>query len=94
MKKSLLLPAALAASLTLAGCSGMSETQQTTLSGGAIGAAGGAVLGAIGGNAGLGALAGGAAGLLGGYLYGQHNQSVRNSYNQGRADQRRADQSQ
>jgi hypothetical protein len=92
--KSLLLPAALAASLTLAGCTGMTETQQTTLSGGAIGAAGGALLGAIGGNAGLGAAAGGAAGLLGGYLYGQHRESVRSAYQQGRADQRRADQSQ
>jgi hypothetical protein len=92
MTTSLRLAAALAAAVTLAGCSGMSETQQTTLSGGAIGAAGGAVLGAIGGNAGLGALAGGAAGLLGGYLYGQHNQSVRNAYDQGRADQRRTDQ--
>jgi osmotically inducible lipoprotein OsmB len=87
-----LLPAALAALLMLAGCSGMTETQQTTLSGGAIGAAGGAVLGAIGGNAGLGAVAGGAAGLLGGYLYGQHRQSVRNAYQQGRTDQRQSDQ--
>ncbi len=92
--KSLLLPAALATALSLAGCSGMSETQQTTLSGGAIGAAGGAVLGAIGGNAALGAVAGGAAGLLGGYLYGQHNESVRNAYQQGRTDQRRTDQAQ
>jgi hypothetical protein len=65
----------------------MSETQQTTLSGGAIGAAGGAVLGAIGGNAGLGAAAGAAAGLAGGYLYGRHRESVRGAYQQGRADQ-------
>ena len=73
--------------LAVAGCSGMSETQQTTLSGGAIGAAGGAVLGAIGGNAALGAVAGAAAGVAGGYLYGRHNESNRNAYQQGRADQ-------
>jgi hypothetical protein len=73
--------------LALAACSGMTETQQTTLSGGAIGAAGGAILGAIGGNAGLGAAAGAAAGLAGGYLYGRHNEATRNAYNQGRADQ-------
>ncbi len=77
----------LAAGLSLGGCSGMSETQQTTLSGGAIGAAGGAVLGAIGGNAGLGALAGGLAGAGGGYLYGRHRESTRSAYQQGRADQ-------
>jgi hypothetical protein len=79
--------AAVAIGLVLCGCSGMSETQQTTLSGGAIGAAGGAVLGAIGGNAGLGAAAGAAAGLAGGYLYGRHRESVRDAYSQGRADQ-------
>lgn len=73
--------------VVLSGCSGMSETQQTTLSGGAIGAAGGAVLGAIGGNAGLGAAAGAAAGLAGGYLYGRHRESNRTAYQQGRADQ-------
>lgn len=81
---------ACATALMLAGCSGLTETQQTTLSGGAISAAGGAVLGAIGGNAGLGALAGGGAGLLGGYLYGQHREAVRSSYRRGRADERRA----
>jgi hypothetical protein len=73
--------------LVVSGCSGMSETQQTTLSGGAIGAAGGAVLGAIGGNAGLGAAAGAAAGLAGGYLYGRHRDATRSAYQQGRSDQ-------
>jgi hypothetical protein len=53
------------------GCAGMSSTQQRTLSGGAIGAAGGAALSAIaGGNAAVGAGVGGAAGALGGYLMG------------------------
>ena len=32
---------------TFAGCSGMTRTQQTTLSGAGIGAAGGAILGAV-----------------------------------------------
>ena len=53
----------------LAGCSGMSDTQQRALSGTAIGAGGGAILGAIGGNAALGAVAGAGAGLIGGLIY-------------------------
>lgn len=54
----------------LAGCAGMSTTQQRTLSGGAIGAGTGAAVGAIsGGSPGVGAAVGGAAGALGGYLY-------------------------
>lgn len=65
----------LVASLLLVGlgaCSNMSQTQQRTLSGGAIGAAGGAAIGAIsGGSPGLGALIGGAAGAGTGYLLSQ-----------------------
>ncbi|MEN6440877.1 MAG: YMGG-like glycine zipper-containing protein [Syntrophobacter sp.] len=57
------------------GCAGMSHTQQTTLSGGAIGAAGGAVLGAVvGGNPAVGAAVGGAAGAGVGYIIGEHDQ--------------------
>ncbi len=53
-------------------CSNMSKSQQMTLSGGAIGAAGGAAIGALsGGSAGLGALIGGAAGAGSGYLLSQ-----------------------
>jgi len=56
------------------GCSGMSHTQQTTLSGGAIGAAGGAVLGAVvGGSPLVGAAVGGAAGAATGYIVGEHD---------------------
>lgn len=56
----------------LAGCAGMSTTQQRVLSGGAIGAGSGAAIGAItGGSPGVGAAVGGAAGALGGYLYDQ-----------------------
>jgi osmotically inducible lipoprotein OsmB len=56
-------------------CSGMSYTEQRTLSGGAIGAAGGAAIGAIAGSAATGAAIGGGAGLLGGYLYDQYKKS-------------------
>ena len=73
--RNILLASVLVVSLAFGGCSGMSTTQQRTLSGGAIGAAGGAALGAIGGNAALGAAAGGAAGLVGGYLYDKSKQS-------------------
>lgn len=55
--------------LTLGACENMSETQQRTLSGGAIGAAGGAALGAVtGGSAAAGALIGGAVGAGAGYV--------------------------
>ena len=58
----------LAASLTigLAGCAGMTSSQQRMMSGTGMGAAGGAVIGAMAGNAGLGAGIGAATGLLGG----------------------------
>jgi len=72
MRKHLILPAALAAGLTLTACSGMSSTEQRTVTGGLGGAAAGAALGAIGGNAGLGAAAGAGAGLVGGYLWDQY----------------------
>jgi YmgG-like glycine-zipper protein len=69
--------------VTLAGCAGMSETEQRTLTGGTGGAAAGAVIGAIAGNAGLGAAIGGATGLAGGYLYGKHEESKQAAYEQG-----------
>jgi osmotically inducible lipoprotein OsmB len=53
------------------GCAGMSNRQQTTLSGGAIGAGGGALLGGVsGGSPAVGAVLGGAAGALTGYILG------------------------
>jgi osmotically inducible lipoprotein OsmB len=64
-----ILPVILIGGMVMSGCSGMSSTEQRTLSGGAMGAAGGAVIGAIAGNAALGAAAGAGAGLLGGYVY-------------------------
>jgi osmotically inducible lipoprotein OsmB len=86
--KRLTLPVIIVVMLSLAGCAGMSETQQRTLTGGAAGAAGGAVIGAIAGNAGLGAAIGGATGLAGGYLYGKHADSNKQAYEQGVADGR------
>lgn len=67
MSARLVIAALLLASL--AGCSGMSRTQQRAVSGGAIGAAGGAALGAITGGSPLtGALIGGAGGAAVGAL--------------------------
>jgi osmotically inducible lipoprotein OsmB len=65
----------LAISITFVGCAGMSETQQRTLSGGAIGAGAGAVVGAIAGHTALGIVAGAAAGAAGGYLYDQNQKA-------------------
>ncbi len=59
--------------LTFVGCADMSERQQRTLSGGAIGAAGGAAITAIaGGSVWAGAALGGAAGAVTGYILGTH----------------------
>ena len=73
----------LAASLLLSACSGMSDTQQRTLSGTAIGAGGGAIIGAMAGNAGLGALIGAGAGAVGGYVWDQHKKAEESAYQQG-----------
>jgi osmotically inducible lipoprotein OsmB len=61
--------------LALGGCSGMSDTEQRTLSGAAIGAGAGTAIGAISGNTGLGAVVGTAVGAGGGYLYDRHKKS-------------------
>jgi len=82
MKKTLMIvPVAVA---FLAGCSGMSDTQQRTLSGGAIGAAAGAGIVAIaGGSAIWGAVGGAAVGAVGGYAYAAYEKSKQKEYNQG-----------
>ena len=68
MKPAKCLAIVVMASVT-AGCAGMTPTEQRTLSGGAIGAAGGAVLsGVSGGDPAVGAVIGGAAGAFTGYL--------------------------
>ncbi len=59
-------------SLALGGCSGMSDTEQRTLSGAAIGAGAGTAIGAASGNTAWGAAIGTGAGLAGGYLYDRH----------------------
>jgi hypothetical protein len=71
MHKTTRFPAAIAMALMVAGCAGMSDTQQRTMTGGLGGAAGGAVIGAIAGDAALGAGIGAGVGLVGGYLYDQ-----------------------
>ncbi|HJV64903.1 MAG TPA: hypothetical protein VJ550_04130 [Geomonas sp.] len=68
--------------LGISGCVGMTPTQQSTLSGGAIGAGGGAFLGAVsGGSPAVGAVLGGAAGALTGYILGEG--AERNHYYRG-----------
>jgi osmotically inducible lipoprotein OsmB len=71
------------APLLLGACTDMNSSQQSTLSGGALGAAGGAVLGAIGGNALLGTVVGAGAGAAGGYLYNHVQQNRRRAYDEG-----------
>lgn len=73
----------LALSLSIVGCSGMSDTQQRTLSGGAMGAGAGALVGAISGEAMWGAAIGAAAGAAGGYLYDQNVKSKEKAYQDG-----------
>lgn len=77
--------ALLACMLALAGCAGLTETQQRGLTGTTAGAAGGAVLGAIGGNAALGAGLGAAAGLAGGLIYDRTKKNEQAAYQQGYA---------
>ncbi len=74
MRKSMALTLIIVA-IFMSGCAGMSYTEQRTLSGGAIGAAGGALIGAAAGAPGTGAAVGAGAGLLGGYLYDQYEKS-------------------
>jgi osmotically inducible lipoprotein OsmB len=63
------------AALLVGGCSGMSNTQQRTLSGGAIGAGGGALIGWAAGCPACGAAIGAGAGALGGYVYDRYEKS-------------------
>ena len=63
------------------GCTNMTPTEQSTLSGAAIGALGGAAIGGLsGGSAGTGALIGGAAGAVVGNIYGRNQQQKRYRY--------------
>lgn len=82
MKKTLMIVSVATAFIT--GCAGMSDTQQRTLSGGAIGAAAGAGITAIaGGDAIWGAVGGAAVGALGGYAYDSYKRSQQRQFDQG-----------
>jgi hypothetical protein len=74
---------ALGATVLLAGCAGMSDTQQRAATGTGIGAAGGAVIGAMAGNAGLGAVIGAGAGLVGGLLVDESKKNEQAAYQSG-----------
>ncbi len=73
MKKAVILILVLA--LAIGGCSGMSNTQQRVLSGGAIGAGGGTLIGWAAGCPACGAAIGAGAGAVGGYAYDQYEKS-------------------
>jgi osmotically inducible lipoprotein OsmB len=73
MKKTFIL--AVVAMMVLGGCSGMSNTEQRVLSGGAIGAGSGALIGWAAGCPACGAAIGGAAGAAGGYVYDRYEKS-------------------
>jgi len=58
--------------VSMFGCSGMTQTQQKTLSGAGIGAGSGAVLGIVtGGSPAVGAVVGGGVGAVTGYILGE-----------------------
>jgi hypothetical protein len=61
--------------LLVGSCSGMSNTQQRVLTGGAVGAGSGALIGWAAGCPGCGAAIGGGAGLVGGYIYDRYEKS-------------------
>ena len=72
MKRTFIIFIILAFVVSFTGCAGMNRTQQTTLSGAAIGAVGGGVLGAaVGGRPLTGAAIGAGMGALGGYILGE-----------------------
>jgi uncharacterized membrane protein len=83
MKKILCLIIAAVVAMGIAGCAGMTQSEQRMMTGTAGGAATGAVIGAIAGNAGMGAAIGAGAGLLGGYVYDKHKQSEERAYQRG-----------
>ncbi len=75
-----------AALLVLAGCAGLTDTQQRAVTGTGAGAATGAVIGAIAGNAGMGAAIGAGAGLLGGLVVDRVQKDKQAAYSRGFAD--------
>ena len=73
MRKMVIL--VMVAAVLVGGCSGMSNTEQRTLSGGAIGAGSGALIGWAAGCPACGAAIGAGAGALGGYAYDRYEKS-------------------
>jgi uncharacterized membrane protein len=72
------------ATLTIVGCSGMSNTEQRTLSGASIGAVAGGVGTAIfHGNPIWGAVGGAAVGAASGYIYDAYKKEQASEYNAG-----------
>lgn len=67
----------------VAGCAGLSDTQQRTGTGAVAGAAAGAAIGSFYGSAGAGAAIGAAVGGAGGYVYDQHIKSKDKAYKDG-----------
>jgi hypothetical protein len=80
--KKLSLIVILIISLALGGCAGMSDTEQRTLSGAAIGTAAGGIVGAIAGHTGIGLAVGAVAGTAGGYLYDHHEKAQQKAHDQ------------
>ena len=81
--KKLFIVILLVVSLALVGCSGMSDTEQRTMSGAAIGTAAGGVICAIAGDTGMGLAIGAVTGAASGYIYDQHEKSKEKSYEEG-----------
>lgn len=73
----------MAAIFLVAGCAGLSDTQQRTGTGAAAGAAAGAAIGSFYGSAGAGAAIGAAVGGAGGYIYDQQIKSKDKAYKDG-----------
>lgn len=85
MRTNLIVSAVLCSALALTGCAGMSETEQRTVSGAAIGTAAGAAVGAITGDWAW-AAGGAAVGAASGYLYDRQKQKEKRAYEQGLRD--------
>lgn len=79
MNRNMLISCAVAAALTLSGCTGFSDTQQRTATGAAIG---GAALGIATGDWGW-AAAGAAAGAAGGFLVDKSKQNEEQAFQRG-----------
>jgi osmotically inducible lipoprotein OsmB len=81
MKFFIIILTVLALAFAVFGCTGMTRSQQGTLSGAAIGAGGGALFSTIvGGNTLGGAALGAGVGALGGYLVGESGGGYRSRH--------------